>query len=394
MPEAYDVIIVGAGPGGATAAYFLGHAGFRVLVIEKESLPRYKTCGGALSDEMFISVFPFSFQDVVEARPQVIAYSYLNHLVSIPDPSHRVCTVMRANFDLHILSHAKADILHGDQVERVREDSQSICVETHSGQTYTARYLIGADGANSIVAHQLGLRRKREMAAALEAEVTVSSRLLRRYGNMLLFIFGEIRDGYLWIFPKGEHLSVGIGALHPKPGDLQSTLARVMARYGISLEGVTVHGHPIPLTLRREPIATRRALLVGDAAGLADPISGEGIRLAITSGKLAAEAIISGQTEGYTNLIWQKIGREHRISLQLAWLFYRFLPLTYTIAVPNPLSTQLFLDVLSGKSSYGRVCVWLFASLPLFWFTEAVAAFAGLFGGRRRREQIRNLIYG
>lgn len=394
MPEAYDAIIVGAGPGGATAAYFLGQAGLRVLVVEKEILPRYKTCGGALSDEMFTSVFPFSFQDVVEARPQVMAYAYRNRLISIPDPKHHLRTVMRANFDLLILSHAHAEVRQGVRIQRIHEDAEMVKVEATDGQVFTARYLIGADGANSVAARELGLRRNRQMAAALEAEVSVPDRLLRRYGNMLLFIFGEIPDGYLWIFPKSRQLSVGIGALRPKPGQLQSTLTRVMARYGISLDGVTVHGHPIPITLRREKIATRRALLVGDAAGLADPISGEGIRLAITSGQMAAEAILSGKIEDYSDVIWQRIARQHRSSLYLAWLFYRFLPLTYSVAVPNPFSTQAFLELLSGKTSYGRVWLRLFTSLPVFWLTETVAALAGLFGGRRRRDQIRRLIYG
>ncbi len=92
VSEMYDVLIVGAGPGGATAAYFLGEAGQRVLVLERETLPRYKACGGGLSAHMLEKQFPFSFDPVIETRVKSIAYALGGQAITIPltDPSMRM----------------------------------------------------------------------------------------------------------------------------------------------------------------------------------------------------------------------------------------------------------------------------------------------------------------
>jgi flavin-dependent dehydrogenase len=208
--------------------------------------------------------------------------------------------------------------------------------------------------------------------AAIEAEAPAPEEVMRRFTGAPVFIFGEIRQGYLWIFPKANHLSVGIGALHPKPGKLQATLKRVMGRYGISLEGVPFHGHPIPIFTGREPIATRRSLLVGDAAGLVDPFNGEGIRFAIKSGKLAAEAILSGRLQDYPENVDREIGKDHRYASVLAWLFYHFPRTCFALGVRNPFATQAFTRLMNDQIRYPEVFLWLFGSLPLFLLSQGV----------------------
>ncbi|MCL4294309.1 MAG: geranylgeranyl reductase family protein [Anaerolineae bacterium] len=394
MPEIYDIIIAGAGPGGATAAYFLGQAGQRVLVLEKEKLPRYKACGGGLSARMLAEIFHFPFEEVIETRVKAIAYTFGQSTVTIPLPDQSVRTVMRDRFDAYILAHIRAEVRQGTAVRKVTETADQVIVETAEGDTFQGRYLIGADGANSVVAHALGLRRGKTLAAAIEAEVLASPEVLRRFGEALLFIFGDVRHGYAWIFPKAKGLSVGIAALHPKPGELQAALAQVAARYGLSLAGVTLHGHPIPIYTRREPIATARTLLVGDAAGLADPFSGEGIRLAIKSGRLATEAILSGQPNRYPALIWREIGFSHTLGLGLAQLFYNFPHACFLLGAHNPYATHAFMDMLAGRAGYPEVILRIFGTLPVFLLTEGLAALAGLFGGLKWRNQVRITAYG
>lgn len=392
MSEFYDTIIVGGDPGGGTAAYFLGEAGQRVLVLEKESLPRYKPCGGALSSHL-LEQFPFSFEQVIESRVRAISYTLGKHTVTIPLPAPSMRMVMRGGFDALILSHARAEVRTMVTVLSVEEKEDRVVVETRGGDRIESRYLIAADGANSVVARSLGLRRGKIMAAAIEVEAPAPAAVLDRFADTPMFIFGEVRLGYLWIFPKSDHLSIGIGALHPKPGELKATLRRVMARFGISLDGLPMHGHPLPIYIHHEPIATQRILLVGDAAGLVDPFSGEGIRFAIKSGRLAAEAILSGHVERYPALVNRQIGLNHKIAVGVALFYYHFPDLCFAFGVRNPFATFAFLDLLSDHASYVEVLLRLFGSLPLFLITESLVALAGLLVGPDRRDWIRKVIY-
>jgi geranylgeranyl reductase family protein len=392
MENLYDVIIVGAGPASGSAAFFLRQAGRRVLVLEKASLPRYKPCGGALSAGL-LSQFPFSFDAAIEARIEKVTYALGKRSIAVPLPKGSICMVMRDDFDYFLLKQSQAEVRQGAAVHSVTELPERVAVTTKDGQVFEGRYVIGADGANSVVARQVGLRRGKSMVAALEAEVKVPPEIFRRFENAPLFIFGEMRYGYLWVFPKAEHLSVGIAGLRPERGQLQETLSRVMGHYGISIQGARIHGHPIPIYMRREPIATARTLLVGDAAGLVDPLTGEGIRFAIKSGRLAAQAILSGRPERYSGLVRREIGFSHTLAYLLAAVFYRFPRTCFLLGVRNPFATTAFLDLLSERGGYAQLYLRLFGSLPLYLLVEALAGLAGLAAGPRSRQRIRAAVY-
>jgi len=391
----YDVIVVGGGPAGATAAYFLGEAGWRVLILEKENLPRYKPCGGGLSIQMLEETFPFTFEPVIESRVNTISYVLGNRTVNIPVADRAIATVMRDKFDSYLLDHVRAEVKQGVTVRKITETTDRVIVETTTGDVFESRYIIGADGAKSVVARDLKLRRGRTAAAAIEAEVRASPEMQQRLGSALLFIFGDVRFGYAWIFPKADHLSVGVAALHPQHGELQSALARVMGRYGISVDGAQMRGHPIPIYTRVEPISTARALLVGDAAGLADPFTGEGIRLAIKSGRLAAQAILSNDVLQYPATIYREIGQCHAMGLMVAWFFYEFPELCFVLGAPNPFITRAFVDMLADQTDYPHVLLRIAVSMPLYLIVESFATLVGIIGGWKQRERVRaTLLHG
>ena len=380
----YDLIIVGAGPGGASAAYTLGEAGYRVLVLEKETLPRYKPCGGGLSVHALEKYLPFSFEPVIAERVEQISYAFGDQRLTVPLQDRSMVMVMRDQLDPFILSHARVEVEQGTPVQRIEEHPDYVVVETKDGRAYQSRFLVGADGANSIVAKSIGLRRNKVLVAAIEAETSVSDETLKRFSSTPLFIFGQIQPGYLWVFPKADHLSVGIAALHPKPGQLQSTLQRVMSRYNICLNDATFHGHPIPIYTGREPIATHRVLLVGDAAGLADPFSGEGIRIAIKSGHYAAVSILSNQVDQYQGFVDRHIGSSQILGLGLGQIFYTLPRLCFDLGVRNPLATRVVMDLLSDRIGYAQVILRLFGTLPYSLMVRGTQALFRHSGGQNR----------
>jgi len=269
----YDVIVVGAGIGGAAAAYYLGETGCRVLVLEKERLPRYKPCGGGVPRSVF-GYFPFSLDRAIEARVARIRYSYQGREeITVPLPDEAVAMVMRDKFDALVLEQARCEVREATSVTKVVEGEDGVVVFTADGQEFRGSYLIGADGANSTTAKQLGLRRSKFMGAAIEAEVPLAPTAMADWAQTALFEFGALKGGYLWIFPKREHVSVGIGAFRKSRAKLREILRREMAKFGINLDGIALRGHPLPIYLRSERLNTARSLLVGGPHG---PLIGRG----------------------------------------------------------------------------------------------------------------------
>jgi geranylgeranyl reductase family protein len=326
-----DVVVVGAGPAGATAALYLARSGRRVALIEKEALPRYKTCGGgvvgralrALPDDVEIPVEQACF--VAEAN---FLESRLAFRVERDVPI--VSMTMRSDLDQALANAAAtsgARILAPCALLDLRQDGTGVDLETSRGPM-RAGFVVAADGVLSTVARRVGWRHAPRTIPALEIEARVPPEVHARFAGTARFDFQAMEAGYGWVFPKREHLSCGILTMRRGASGLHEALARYLARVGVSpVLSEERHGYLIPVGPRRGGFARGRILLAGDAAGFADALTGEGISLAIASGKLAAEAILDGDPgrvrRAYRRALRREILGELRVGRALAWIAYR-----------------------------------------------------------------------
>ena len=293
----HDAVVVGAGPAGSAAAWRLAAAGARVVVLERARPPRYKTCGGGLVGRT-LSLIPGTPDLRPERRCRSVQMNLLDSGSSftVRRETPILTMVMRADFDFALLSQATrggAELRSGCEFRSLVDEGETLRLQTSEGSLRT-RFLLGADGATGQVGRQAGWPAAPPGTPALEAELTVSEETFQRFSEHARFDFGLPFPGYAWVFPKRSHLSAGVLCTRRGPASLKSALATYLARIGIVPEESRMHGFQIPLKPRPGGFSRGRVLLVGDAAGLADPLTAEGISFSIRSGQLAAESLLSG----------------------------------------------------------------------------------------------------
>jgi flavin-dependent dehydrogenase len=251
-------------------------------------------------------------------------------------------------------------------VTRIEFDSQGAAITTPSG-TLRGSVVVGADGVNGITRRAAGFAPHLRMAVALEAEMEAPSSVLESWRSVFHVDFGAIPWGYAWIFPKAEHLSVGIGHLmrKGKSRDLKAELAKYVGSEP-TLEHATemfARGHRIPLGGQNGRYHAPRALLVGDAAGVVDPFTAEGIYYAIRSGLIAGEEISSSFRRGefdlthYTQRINTEINSDFRYAWAAAQVFYRMPHLAFRALKRSSAVQGAATDTVVGESSYRRTIV-------------------------------------
>ncbi len=306
-----DVLIIGAGPAGATAARLLAKAGTAVRLVDREGFPRDKCCAGWVSAnalkefpelEKMVpgTVFECSFKGLVFHSPDLEATA------AWADAEPVGFQVKRPAFDAALVELAReagAETLFGEGVVEIAESDSSVTVKTSSGKALSAKLLIGADGANSFVARSLGLMQEIGPADMIgcvnEAFELGESQVTELYGAdraIHVAIAYNFLAGYAWAFPKKSSVSLGLGGK-----GLSGEKARVRfkeflsdaQRIGLLPPGKKSSAlaggfDPAGVALKAKSLVSKRALLIGDAGGFVSSASGEGIYPGMISAKIAA----------------------------------------------------------------------------------------------------------
>jgi len=297
MSAKVDVAIIGAGPGGGMAAYRLAGTGLNVAILEKEMMPRHKACGGALpgnTGEPFgLDLSPIVENKVAQTR-SLCDYEMQSLSRHMP-----IDMVNRSRLDSFLVDKAitsgkgNVELWEGFDLRAVKEEADGVTVQGKSGETVQSKFLIAADGAMSRTARCLGLKSNALAGIAIDAEIEVTADVYEFHKDTATFNYFCLPKGYGWIFPKSKgRLSCGVGSWRKRKGlsaDMNDFLARSIPAE--SIHSLRLSGHPLPFYSGHNEIATRRVCLVGDAASLVDPVTGEGVRYAMLSGNLAADVV-------------------------------------------------------------------------------------------------------
>jgi len=348
--EKYDVIIIGGGPAGATAGYLLGTLGVHTLLLDKSVFPRKKLCGGVLTHKT-LKLLNRVFKETEDTMEHSGIINYLTNgydiyfkdtLMSHGTSKFPFIFVDRYVYDNFLLQKVKdtgVRVIEGDKVKDFDPDSNVLT--TVSGNTYNARFIIGADGVHSVVRRYLTRRyihnRNWEYNLATALEITIPRNEFQHDIKYPIIQFGYIDWGYSWIFPNKDEIILGLGGLNRKNNkqikkicqEYISTVAPSFMKN--NPQDIKIYGHPVPSGNYLSKPVYKNAILVGDAAGFSDPISGEGIYQAQRSAEIGALSIYKSLNNGaslektYINLLKKHVFPDLFYAKILRWLIFNAL---------------------------------------------------------------------
>ncbi|MBB3663573.1 geranylgeranyl reductase family protein [Prauserella sediminis] len=363
--QVWDVVVVGAGPAGASAARVAAESGRDVLLLERAEVPRYKTCGGGLvgcSQDMLPPGLTLDVKDEVD-RVTFGMDGRNERTKESRGPKAKM--VFRSDFDAALTSAAAkagASVRDRTAVQAIEECDHEVLLRLSGGDRIRARAVVGADGSASRVAKFVGVR-YRQVDLALELELPVDARTAEAWRGRALMEWGPFAGSFGWVFPKGDSCSVGVVGSRAESGRTREYLRTFLQRHDFDgIEPIHDTGH---LTRCREPdspLARERVLVAGDAAGLLDPWLREGISFALRSGALCGEAAarvaaaegpseLRGATDRYERAVTASLGEEMTASEKLSAIFARRPGLVHTAVTRVPGVWRKIDDYLTGRAA-------------------------------------------
>ncbi|MGC4815771.1 geranylgeranyl reductase family protein [Micromonospora sp. DT228] len=375
----WDLVVVGAGPAGLSAAYAAARAGVSTLVVERAAHPRYKTCGGGLIGTSLAAV---------HGRIEVPAHDRVDRVTFTRDgrreftrrhDSPVVTMVRREEFDDRLRAAAVAagaQVRERVAVRAIEQDPEGVRLRLADGTTIAARAVIGADGSSGVSARHVGVR-YRQVDLGLELEIPVPPAEQERWRGRLLLDWGAMPGSYAWVFPKNDTLTVGVIAGRGAGEGTRDYLRRFVDRLGLTgLPAQHDSGHLTRCREEDSPLRNGRVLVVGDAAGLLEPWSREGISFALRSGELAGAAVAGGDLAGYERAVAERLVPEMRAGFRLLDVFTRR-PGVFHALLATPPGWRMFVQFCQGRAS--------FAEMLRRWPIRAALAVLDRLPDRRRR---------
>lgn len=390
----FDIIVLGAGPAGAAAAHVAASRGLRVALVDKARFPRDKLCGGGFTGRSYLYFTEIFGEEIparlIETKTAVEFHADGQPLGLLPQipPMH---LTMRVDLDAEMQRRALAAGARDFSGCRVSQiDTASPALVLADGRRLSARVLIGADGVNSQVAKALFGRSydRAQIGFGLEVEATPGP---DNAAAPLRIDFGAADWGYGWHFPKRESSTIGIGGVLSRNADMKASMAAYLYRLGRD-PALPCKGHHLPFGEVRKTPGRRAVLLAGDAAGLVDPITGEGIAYAMKSGQLAAlaaaEALAEGAPASALRRYRKALRPVHRAMRQArairVLLFSRlFRPAFIAAFRGSGRLRHLYMRLLAGEIEYGDMARATLRRLPGFLLRGLQMGDSGRVGDKR-----------
>lgn len=357
--QTWDVVVVGAGPAGSSAARVAAERGASVLVLDRATFPRYKTCGGGLIG-ISLDHVPDSVLATVEQRASTIRFSLRGRSANTHHSrTPFLALVQRDRFDQSLVDAAiecGARFEDGVAVKGIVETEGGVTLSTDAGDI-RASVVIGADGAGGRISRYVGVIAG-GVDLALEHEI-VRPDDGRTWDDRIFLDWGADAGTYAWMFPKAETLTVGVIQSKGSPAATRAYLDRYVAELGLTDATITrSSGHLAEWRTPESPLRRGRVIVAGDAAALLDPFTREGISFALRSGTWAGEAAASGDgvaLERYVTRVESDLGAEIAASTRLLHLFERHPGLVHALLSYTLIGPQVFMRICRGSLTVARL---------------------------------------
>lgn len=357
----YDVIVAGAGPAGSTAARECAARGMSVALLDRAEFPRDKPCGGGVNVRA-ARLLPFSIEEVVERPIYGMRLSVKQGDIYTRRSSDPITYLtQRRRLDEFLARQAAEAGANFMERRAVREVTRGATrIEVRAGnEAFAGRALVVADGANGPTARLAGIRVARSNGIAFEGNITPKGEYPRVWQDMFGIDVGDVPGGYGWLFPKGDHLNIGVGGHSAAGPSLRTRLDSLTRFYGFETTDFWgLRGHPLPVRCPGSPVADGDVVLVGDAAGFLDPLTGEGIYAAIWSGQQAARHLaqfVAGEAanlDAYANAVRLHLEVELSAASELYELFHASPPAWAQLVKRSSRAWQLVCALTVGDISY------------------------------------------